>query len=79
MVDSADTKIELRVVQPNESTNAVVDGRIMIGIQAGDRIVVERADLSFQMLSVKGEDDYRALREKLGWGGSVPLERAPDR
>ena len=35
MVDSADTKIELRVVQPNESTNAVVDGRIMIGIQAG--------------------------------------------
>lgn len=76
LVDSADTVLELTIDRPNESTSIVVDGRIMSRILPGDRIRIERAALSFQMLSVKGQDDYRALREKLGWGGSVPDKRS---
>ncbi len=76
LVDSADTELELMVTEPNESTSIVVDGRILGRLLPGDRVRIERADESFQMLSVNGQDDYRALREKLGWGGSVPVNRS---
>jgi NAD+ kinase len=76
LVDSADTRLELTVTEPNESTSVVVDGRILGRVLPGDRIRIERAKLSFQMLSVRGQDDYVALREKLGWGGSVPVNRS---
>lgn len=73
VVDSAETKLELRVTHPNESTSIVVDGRILSRLLPEDRVLIERADTTFQMLAVPGQNDYRALREKLGWGGSVSL------
>lgn len=71
LVDSADTHFELTVTDPNESTSVVVDGRILSSLQPGDRVQVERAPEPFEMLSVPGQNDYRTLREKLGWGGSL--------
>ena len=76
LVDSADTVLELTVTEPNESTSIVVDGRILGRLQPGDRVRIERAEQTFRMLSVKGHDDYRALRDKLGWGGSVAEKRS---
>ncbi|TWT49092.1 putative inorganic polyphosphate/ATP-NAD kinase [Rubripirellula amarantea] len=76
LVDSADSIFELRVTEPNDSTGLVIDGRILSEILPEDRIRIERADTTFQMLSVAGQNDYRALREKLGWGGSVPVKRS---
>ena len=75
LVDSADTVLELTVTEPNESTSIVVDGRPLSKLLPGDRVRIERADLTFQMLSIEGQNDYKALRDKLGWGGSVPGER----
>ena len=75
LVDSADTVLELEVTEPDKSTGIVVDGRILGQLAAGDRVRIERAEQSFQMLSVPDHNDYRALREKLGWGGSVPMRR----
>lgn len=72
VVESADTRFELAVTQPNESTSVVVDGRMFGQLAAGDRVRIERAQPSFRMLSVPGQNDYRTLRDKLGWGGSVP-------
>ncbi|OYP38134.1 NAD(+)/NADH kinase [Rhodopirellula sp. MGV] len=71
LVDSADTVFELSVGDPNESTSVVVDGRILSQLLPGDRVVVRRSQSSFEMLSVPGQNDYRTLREKLGWGGSL--------
>ncbi|MCA9139795.1 MAG: NAD(+)/NADH kinase [Planctomycetales bacterium] len=71
LVDSADTEFELTVSEPNESTSVVVDGRIMSALIPNDRVQVRRATSSFEMLSVPGQNDYRTLREKLGWGGSL--------
>ncbi|MCC9600474.1 NAD(+)/NADH kinase [Stieleria sp. JC731] len=71
LVDSADTVFELSVGDPSESTSVVVDGRILSQLLPGDRVVVRRASSSFEMLSVPGQNDYRTLREKLGWGGSL--------
>lgn len=75
LVDSGDTKLELTVTEPNPSTSIVVDGRVLGTIQPGDRVRIERAAVDFQMLSVPGQNDYRTLREKLGWGGSLNLRR----
>jgi len=71
VVDSADRIFELRVTNPNESTSAVVDGRVMQRLHPGDRIEVRRSQSIFRMLLVPGQNDYRTLREKLGWGGSA--------
>ncbi len=75
LVDSAETKLELAVTEPNESTSVVVDGRILSELHAGDRVCVSAAEQSFKMLSVPGQDDYRTLRDKLGWSGSAPGAR----
>lgn len=71
LVDSADTQFELTVSAPSESTSVVVDGRTLSPLRSGDRVQVRRASSTFEMLSVPGQNDYRTLREKLGWGGSL--------
>ncbi|WP_153556496.1 NAD(+)/NADH kinase [Roseimaritima sediminicola] len=71
VVDSAERTFELTVTNPNESTSIVVDGRVLGTIEAGDRVQVRRAKPVFKMLHVPGQNDYRTLREKLGWGGNT--------
>lgn len=73
VVESADTQIELTVTEPKETTCILVDGRILSPLQPGDRVRIERAAITFRMLHVPGQNDYRTLREKLGWGGSMNL------
>ncbi len=76
LVDSGETRYELAVNDPSDSTSIVADGRIVSGLKSGDRVKVERAEQSFKMLSVPGQNDYGTLRDKLGWGGSVPPSRS---
>ncbi|MEM6980621.1 MAG: NAD(+)/NADH kinase [Planctomycetota bacterium] len=75
LVDSADTVLELTVAMPQPTTSIVVDGRVLETLQAGDRVRISRALVAFQMLSVPGQNDYRTLRDKLGWGGTLNLRR----
>ncbi|WP_417733183.1 NAD(+)/NADH kinase [Rosistilla oblonga] len=71
VVDTADRTFDLSVANPNDSTSLVVDGRVVDVIQPGDRIRVQRSPYSFQMVAVPGQNDYRTLREKLGWSGNT--------
>ncbi len=73
VVESADTLIELTVTEPQPTTSILVDGRVLSALTAGDRVRIQRAPVSFRMLRVPGQNDYRTLREKLGWGGSLNL------
>lgn len=75
LVDSADTRLELAVTEPNESTSIVVDGRMLGQLKSGDRVQVHRAPVAFEMLRVPGQNDYRTLREKLGWSGRLALRQ----
>ncbi|MEM1226807.1 MAG: NAD(+)/NADH kinase [Planctomycetota bacterium] len=75
VVDSADTTFELIVSKPHETTGIVVDGRVLKPLQSGDRVRIHRAPVAFEMLNVPGQNDYRTLREKLGWGGTLRLRR----
>lgn len=71
LVDSAETKLEMVVAHPSQSTSIVTDGRVLGQIRRGDRVQICASEHSFQMLTVPGQNEYRTLREKLGWGGSV--------
>jgi NAD+ kinase len=69
VVDSAERVFELTVSRPSPTTSVVVDGRVLCSLEDGDRVQVRRSASTFRMLSVPGHNDYRALREKLNWGG----------
>ena len=71
LVDSADTVFDLMVSEPNEATSILVDGRVQSRLEPSDRIRIERAGVSFGLIAVPGHSDYRALREKLQWGGTL--------
>lgn len=73
VVDSADRVYEMVVERPNSGTSVVVDGRLVCAMQPGDRVRVERAAPCFKLVSGQGHTYYRALREKLGWGGRLKL------
>lgn len=71
VVDTADRTFDLSVANPNDSTSLVVDGRVVGVVQPGDRVRIRRAAYSLQMIAVAGQNDYRTLREKLGWSGNT--------
>ena len=73
VVDSADRVYELEVERPSEGTSLVVDGRVLGRLQPGDRVRVERSEARFKLVSDPSHTYYRALREKLGWGGRLKL------
>jgi NAD+ kinase len=76
VVDSAKRVFELSVRQPTETTTVVVDGRVLCRVQAGDRVRTQRAQPRFMLVEVPGHGYYRTLREKLGWGGELPVNRS---
>ncbi|TWT59237.1 NAD(+)/NADH kinase [Allorhodopirellula solitaria] len=75
VVESADTVVELAVTEPQPTTCILVDGRVLGTLLSGDRVRIQRSPTSFRMLRVPGQNDYRTLREKLGWSGSLNLRR----
>jgi NAD+ kinase len=77
VVDAAERVYELVVPRPHAGTSLVVDGRVLAGLEAGDRVRVERSVARFQLVAVPGHNYYRTLREKLGWGGRLPRDGEP--
>lgn len=75
VVDSADRVYEMVVERPNEGTSVVVDGQLLCQLRDGDRVRVERAEPRFKLVTNPRHTYYRALREKLGWGGRLKLNR----
>jgi NAD+ kinase len=77
VVDSADCVYEMVVERPNTGTSVVVDGRVVLSLEPGDRVQVERAAPQFKLVTNPGHTYYRTLREKLGWGGQLKLNGGP--
>lgn len=70
VVDAADRVFELGLRQVTATTAVVVDGRELAELTMEDRVRIEKAPATFKMISVPGQNDYRTLREKLGWSGA---------
>lgn len=75
VIDAADRVYEMAVAHPEAGTSVVVDGRVLCRLEPGDRVRVERAAAQFRLVAAPGHTYYRTLREKLGWGGRLNLER----
>lgn len=73
VVDTADRIFELALRVDHPTASVVVDGRVMCHLEKDVRVRIARAAASFQLISIPGHDDYRALREKLGWSGKPRL------
>jgi len=71
VVDSAERVIEITVPNPNEGTSLVSDGRELGTLESRDRVRIVRSEARFRMIEVSGQNYYRTLREKLGWGGQI--------
>jgi NAD+ kinase len=71
VVDSASRVYEIVVRSPNQSTHALVDGQSICSLTTQDRVRVVHAEPTFQMIQIQGQNYYRTLREKLGWGGAI--------
>lgn len=70
VVDRADRVFEMYVRQGHETVSAVFDGRVLGQLGEGDCYRISKAPVSFKMIGVPGKNEYRTLREKLGWGGN---------
>jgi len=70
VVDTADRVFELKLRHTHSSASVVVDGRILCPIDPSTTVRIHRAESSFELISVPGQNDYKTLREKLGWSGS---------
>lgn len=71
VVDSANRAYELVVPRPNPGSACVVDGRVITGVEAGDRVSIRRARPRFTLIETEHHGYYRTLREKLEWGGGL--------
>jgi len=69
VVDSADRIYEMSTV--GGGGKVLIDGTDVATITSNDKVVIRRADVSFQMLDLPGHGYYATLRDKLGWSGNV--------
>lgn len=77
VVDTADRVFELRLRRAAATTAVVVDGRELAELTMEDRVRIEKAPAAFKMINLTGYNEYRTLREKLGWSGAPRPELAP--
>ena len=71
VIDSADRTYELVVPRPNTGSACVVDGRLITGLEPGDRVRIRRARPRFTLVETQHHGYYRTLREKLEWAGGL--------
>jgi NAD+ kinase len=72
LVDCADRTYELGAV--GSDAVCVIDGQ-PYPIRQGDRVLVRRAGVQFQLAKLPGHSYYRTLHLKLGWGGQPRYQR----
>ena len=64
-------RIELCAESTPVDVGLTVDGQVYQELLAGDRVLVQRAEESFQLVDLGLRTYYDTLREKLHWGGST--------
>ncbi len=72
LVDSTNKVFELVSSNPDGSTYLVIDGQMQIPLERNDRVVIRRGPSAFPMVRLPGQNFYKTLRDKLGWGVTLP-------
>ena len=68
VVDSADKEYTISLGAGSEDAALIVDGQVWVPLKAGQRVLVRRAPVEFQLVKCPGRSYYQTLREKLRWG-----------
>lgn len=71
VIDSAERRYMLRLLDDDHQAVVVVDGVELATIGRGDEVVVTRAPVSFKLVKLPLYSYYQTLRDKLGWSGSL--------
>lgn len=69
LVDRADCTYELQLPEVPDGAMLVVDGQIKRPMSPGDRVVIRKAAVTFQLVRMPGHSYYDTLHRKLNWGG----------
>lgn len=75
VVDRADAVYTMTVPDAEDGVMLVIDGQIKVPIARGDRVVVQRAAVSFKLARLPGHSYYDTLNRKLGWSGQPNYRR----
>lgn len=73
LVIDASRTIVIRAMQVNESTHAVIDGRILRPLKQGDRVTIRRFSSDFLLVRNPQHSVWYALRKKLMWGAGPTM------
>ncbi len=71
VIDTASRHYSLVVPSPNNESSCVVDGRLLVTLQAGDKVQISRAEPKFCLIETNQHGYYSTLRDKLAWGGDI--------
>ena len=63
--------LTVRVERSTGLTTLAVDGHSFVPLSQGDSFEVRRCAADYPLLSPRGLDPYRRIRERLGWSGDV--------
>uniref|UniRef100_A0A7C2PIN0 NAD kinase n=1 Tax=Schlesneria paludicola TaxID=360056 RepID=A0A7C2PIN0_9PLAN len=69
LVDGAECTYTLRAPTAHPGVMLVVDGQIKTPFANADVAEIRRADVSFQLVRLRGHSYYNMLHRKLGWAG----------
>ena len=69
VVLSASSRITVQAEGAPEELMITVDGQVGTSFQAGETLVVSRADTHIKIVRFPGSSFFATLRQKLGWGG----------
>ncbi len=69
LVVSGSSKIEMEQISESKGVGLTVDGQVYFDVDAGDRVVIEKAEKKLQLIDTQTRTFYDVLREKLNWRG----------
>ena len=64
---NSSSKIEITLVHAEDAA-VHLDGQLQIDLQVGDKVIVQRAEKTVNLLHPVGHSHYAMLRQKLNWG-----------
>jgi NAD+ kinase len=75
LVLPATDKITVEVLSPSEELVLTIDGQEGAQLAPGDRLIVEKAEISLQLVRLPGQTFFDTLRRKLRWGDVAAGDR----
>lgn len=62
--------LEARVVNTGGAVTLDVDGRMVMELGPGDRVLLEPSEVPYPLLTTRQLDPWQRLRDRLGWAGN---------